>query len=347
MRIAIVTDAWLPQINGVVTTLRHTRDILVRSGHDVLMLTPEGRRTMPCPSYPEIRLSVLPGRAIARELDEFRADCIHIATEGTLGLAARRYCLRRRIAFTTAYHTQFPEYIRARYPVPLRWTVAFMRWFHRPAARTMVATRTMRKTLEERGFANLATWSRGVRTDVLTPDDPVAYEWPGPIWIYVGRVSVEKNIEQFLGLTLPGSKVIIGDGPDRERLSAAYPDCHFLGYKTGRDLARHIAGADVFVFPSRTDTFGLVMLEAMACGVPVAALPVTGPIDVVRRDETGCLHQDLATACFQALELNRDDCRQYALSRSWERATQQFFDNLVPADPYARPPRYIVEATEK
>jgi glycosyltransferase involved in cell wall biosynthesis len=347
MRIAIATDAWSPQINGVVTTLRHTRDVLTRSGHDVLMVTPEGRRTVPCPSYPEIRLSLFPGRAIRRDLDEFRPDCVHIATEGTLGLAARRYCLRRRIAFTTAYHTQFPEYIRARFPIPLRWTVALMRWFHKAAACTMVATPTMRNTLRQRGFTNLSNWSRGVQTNLFTPAEPVAYDLAGPVWIYVGRVSVEKNIEQFLQLSLPGSKVIIGDGPDRMRLAATYPDCHFLGYKTGRDLARHIAGGDVFVFPSRTDTFGLVMLEAMACGLPVAAFPVTGPIDVVRRDETGCLHEDLATACFKALELNRDDCRQYAVSRSWERATQQFLDNLVPADPYASAPRYIVEATEK
>ncbi len=333
MRIAIASDAWSPQINGVVTTLQQTRDVLLASGHEVLMLTPEGRRTVRCPTYPEIRLTLFAGRAIARELDRFAPDCVHIATEGTLGLAVRRYCLRRNIPFTTAYHTQFPEYIRARFPIPLRWSVALMRWFHRPAVRTMVATASMRKTLEERGFRNLVIWSRGVRTDIFRPDDAVSYDLQRPVWVCVGRVAVEKNVEQFLALDLPGSKVIIGDGPDRERLGAAYPGCHFLGYKTGRDLARHIAGADVFVFPSRTDTFGLVMLEAMACGVPVAALPVTGPIDVVRGDETGCLHDDLATACFQALELNREDCRQYALSRSWERATRQFVKNLVPGLP--------------
>jgi len=330
MRIAIATDAWSPQINGVVTTLQQTRDVLIESGHEVLVLSPQGRRSIPCPTYPEIRLTLFPGRAVARELDEFAPDSVHIATEGPLGLAVRRYCLRRRIRFTTAYHTRFPEYVRARFPVPLRWTVALMRWFHRPAARTMVPTRSMLETLEQRRFDNLVIWSRGVRTDVFTPDDPVAYDLDGPIWIYVGRVAVEKNIEQFLALRLPGSKVVIGDGPDRERLRSAYPDCHFLGYRTGRDLARHVAGADVFVFPSRTDTFGLVMLEAMACGVPVAALPVTGPIDVVRRGETGSLHDDLATACFQALDLNRADCRQYASTRSWERATREFVANLVP-----------------
>jgi glycosyltransferase involved in cell wall biosynthesis len=330
MRIAIATDAWSPQVNGVVTTLGQTRDHLVKEGHEVLMVTPEGRRTFPCPTYPEIRLTLFQGRAIARELDAFEPDCVHIATEGTIGLSVRRYCIRRGIPFTTAYHTQFPEYVRARFPIPVKWTVALLRWFHKPAVRTMVPTEGMRRTLLERGFEDVVIWSRGVLTDVFSPEDPVDYEVDGPVWVYVGRVAVEKNIEAFLDLSLPGTKVIIGDGPDRKRLSAAYPDCHFLGYKFGRDLARHIAGADVFVFPSKTDTFGIVMLEAMACGVPVAAYPVTGPIDVVRIGETGCLNDDLITACSCALELNRWDCRQYAESRSWRRSTQQFLSHLAP-----------------
>ncbi|MCG8370127.1 MAG: glycosyltransferase family 1 protein [Proteobacteria bacterium] len=334
MRIAIATDAWAPQVNGVVTTLTQTRDHLSRDGHEVLMVTNEGRRTFACPTYPEIRLTLFAGRRIARELDAFEPDCVHVATEGTIGLSVRRYCIERGIPFTTAYHTQLPEYVRARFPIPVRWTVALMRWFHKPAVRTMVPTMSMRRTLLERGFGDVVIWSRGVLTDVFTPEEPVEYEFDGPVWVYFGRVAVEKNIEAFLDLSVPGAKIVIGDGPDRERLQANYPDCHFLGYKFGRDLARHVAGADVFVFPSRTDTFGIVMLEAMACGVPVAAYPVTGPVDVVKPGVTGCLHDDLTVACSRALELNRRDCRQYAESRSWGRSTRQFVGNLAPRDPF-------------
>lgn len=329
MRIVIATDAWKPQVNGVVMTLENTRRALVADGHDVLMITPEGRTTLPMPTYPEIRLSLFPGRGIARELDRFAPDAVHISTEGPIGLAVRRYCLRRGRPFTTAYHTQFPEYVRARFPVPLSWTVALLRWFHGPAAGTMVATESMRRTLEDRGFEHVVIWSRGVDTTLFTPEDPVRYDAPGPVWVYVGRVAVEKNIEAFLSLPVPGTKVIIGDGPDRERLAGKHPDCRFLGYRFGRDLARHIAGGDVFVFPSRTDTFGIVMLEAMACGLPVAAFPVTGPVDVVRAGVTGCLDDDLAAACMRALDLNREDCRQYAERHGWQRSTRQFVRHLA------------------
>ncbi len=332
MRIVIATDAWSPQVNGVVTTLGHTRDQLEAKGHEVYMLTPEGRRTVPMPTYPEIRLSLFAGGGIRRELDKFQPDCVHIATEGPIGLSVRNYCVRRGLPFTTAYHTQFPEYVRERFPFPTTWTVALLRWFHAPAVRTMVPTESMRQTLLQRGFEDVVIWSRGVLTDVFTPDAPKRYNLPGPIWVYVGRVAVEKNIEEFLSLNLPGSKIIIGDGPDRERLTADYPDCHFLGYRFGEDLASHLAGADVFVFPSKTDTFGIVMLEAMACGLPVAAFPVTGPIDVVKPGITGILDNDLSAACSRALDLNREDCRQYAEKRSWSRATDQFFGNLAPRD---------------
>ena len=334
MRIAIATDAWSPQVNGVVTTLKQTRDQLIVQGHEVRMVTPEGRKTLPLPTYSEIRLALFQGRSIARELDEFAPDCVHIATEGTIGLAVRKYCLRNDIPFTTAYHTQFPEYVRARFPIPIDWTVRLLKWFHRPAVRTMVPTESMRETLLERGFEDVVIWTRGVLTDVFSRDDPVKYpseyNLDGPIWVYVGRVAVEKNIEEFLALPLPGNKVIIGDGPDREQLESEYPDCHFLGYRFGRELARHLAGADVFVFPSKTDTFGIVMLEAMACGLPVAAFPVTGPVDVVRPGVTGSLDEDLAAACSRALDLNRDDCRQFAETRSWRRSTNQFISNLAP-----------------
>jgi glycosyltransferase involved in cell wall biosynthesis len=329
MRIAIASDAWSPQVNGVVTTLKQTRDQLVAEGHDVLMITPEGRRTFPCPTYPEIRLTLFQGRKIARELHAFRPDCIHIATEGTIGFAVRRFCRKRKLPFTTAYHTQFPEYVRARVPIPIRWTVALLRWFHRPAVRTMVPTKSIRNLLELRGFSNVVLWTRGVDTRVFTPDPAFQYALPRPVWISVGRVAVEKNIEEFLRLPLPGSKVIIGDGPDRLRLKRAYPECHFPGYRFGKELAAQLAGADVFVFPSKTDTFGLVMLEAMACGLPVAALPVTGPIDVVQHGITGILDHDLLQACKNALLLERRACRDYAQSRSWANSTRQFVSQLA------------------
>ena len=330
MRIAIATDAWRPQVNGVVMTLQHTRDELQRMGNEVLMITPENRPSFPCPTYPEIRLTLFQGRKIARELDAFRPDCVHIATEGTIGLSVRRYCLRRKLRFTTAYHTQFPEYVRARFPIPITWTAALLRWFHKRASTVMVPTPSIRSLLEARRFRNVVVWSRGVRTDVFTPSPRHDYALPGPIWVYVGRVSVEKNIETLLQLPLAGSKVVIGDGPDRERLSKRYPNCHFLGYKFGSELAELLAGADVFVFPSLTDTFGLVMLEAMACGTPVAAFPVTGPIDVVKDGETGALDSDLAHAAQRALHLDRDACRRYAEQHSWARSTRQFADYLAP-----------------
>ncbi len=293
------------------------------------MITPEGRRTVGCPTYPEIRLALFAGRGIRKDLDEFRPDCIHIATEGPVGMAVRRYCLARGLKFTTAYHTQFPEYVRARVPVPVSVTVKLLRWFHGPAVRTMVPTAGVKRLLDDRGFENAVIWTRGVRCNIFNPDDPVDYDLPRPIWIYTGRVAVEKNIAEFLDLDLPGSKVVVGDGPDRKRLTALYPECHFIGYKFGRDLARHVAGADVFVFPSKTDTYGIVMLEAMACGLPVAAFPVTGPIDVIRHGQTGILNTSLKHACNAALNLNPEDCRRYAASRSWQNSAEQFLSHLA------------------
>lgn len=329
MRIAIATDAWLPQVNGVVTTLGKTRDALIAAGHEVMMITPEGRRTVPCPTYPEIRLVLFGGRQIARELDSFNPDCVHIATEGSIGLAVRRYCLRQKIAFTTAYHTQFPEYVRARAPIPLSWTTRLLRWFHGPATRTLVPTPSIKNLLLDRGFSDVVTWSRGVDTAVFNDSSPLDYDLPGPIWAYLGRVAIEKNIEAFLDLELPGSKVVIGSGPDLERLVKAYPHCHFVGYKFGSELAAHLAGADVFVFPSRTDTFGIVLLEAMACGLPVAAFPVTGPVDVVNEGVTGILDDDLAAACARAIHLDREACKSFAANRSWQRCTQEFVSHLA------------------
>ena len=344
MRIAIATDAWRPQVNGVVMTLQHTREELQRQGHEVLMITPEGRPSFPCPTYPEIRLTLFQGRKIARELDGFQPDCIHIATEGTIGLSVRRYCRRRKLRFTTAYHTQFPEYVRARFPLPVSWTVALLRWFHKPAANVMVPTPGIRSLLESRRFRNVVVWSRGVNTQIFAPQPKHDYELPRPIWVYVGRVSVEKNIQTLLELPLPGTKIVIGDGPDRDRLSRRYPDCHFLGYKFGPELAELLAGADAFVFPSLTDTFGLVMLEAMACGTPVAAFPVTGPIDVVRDGETGALDLDLSAAAQRALTLDRGACRRYAEQHSWARSTEQFAAYLAPNHDALKP--HSVGATD-
>lgn len=330
MRIAIATDAWHPQVNGVVRTLDRIRTELGAQGHDVLMITPEGRPSLPCPTYPEIRLSLFQGHRVARELDGFRPERVHVATEGPLGQSVRRYCRRHGLAFTTSYHTRFPEYVRARVPIPLRLSYAFLRRFHGAAACTMVPTPALEQHLADWRFRNIVLWTRGVDTGTFNTEDEVAYGLPRPIWINVGRVAVEKNVEAFLELDLPGTKVVVGDGPDRERLAREYPDCRFLGYRFGRELAAHLAGADVFVFPSRTDTFGLVMLEAMACGLPVAAYPVTGPIDVVQHGVTGILDENLARACRNALFLTPRTCRRYAETRSWSQSVEQFISHLEP-----------------
>jgi glycosyltransferase involved in cell wall biosynthesis len=331
MRIVIATDAWSPQVNGVVNSLRNTGRELEAMGHEVLMITPEGCRTFPCPTYPEIRLALFQGPRIRKILEDFNPDSIHIATEGTIGLTVRKLCRKLGLQFTTAYHTQFPEYVRARFPIPIAVTARLLRWFHGGGLRTMVPTPAIRDRLEERHFRNVVIWSRGVDTEVFSAADPVDYGVTGPVWIYVGRVSVEKNIGEFMRLDLPGTKVVIGDGPDRQKLERDYPDCRFVGYKFGTELASHIAGGDVFIFPSRTDTFGLVMLEAMACGLPVAAFPVTGPIDVVRHGVTGILNVDLAKAARDALTLDPAACRAFAESRSWLRSTEQFVEHLAPA----------------
>lgn len=332
MRIAIVTDAWQPQVNGVVTTLSRTREGLEAKGHDVTVVNPAAYRTIPCPSYPEIRLALWPGRGVRRTLHETRPDAIHIATEGPLGTAARRYCLARDLKFTTSYHTQFPQYLRKRLPVPEALSYSYLRRFHGRAERTLVPTEQMRRELVEHGFDSVVIWSRGVDTNLFRPMDRGFLDLPRPIAVYAGRVAVEKNLEALLAADLPGSKLIVGDGPDLEKLRRRYPDAHFVGYKFGEDLAQHLSAADVFVFPSRTDTFGLVMLEAIACGTPVAAYPVTGPIDVVSEGVTGSLDEDLAAAVDRALQLSREDCRRAALDRTWDRAVAQFMSHLARAD---------------
>jgi glycosyltransferase involved in cell wall biosynthesis len=332
VKIAIVTDAWRPQTNGVVQTLSTTAQTLRTGGHDVLVIEPSQFRTFPCPTYPEIRLAWLPYRKLAQLLGDFAPDCIHIATEATLGMAARSWCLRNRFAFTTSYHTQFPEYVRARAPIPLALSYAHLRRFHSAAARTMVATPTLQRQLETRGFRNIARWTRGVDVELFKPSGKGFLDLPRPIFVYVGRVAVEKNIEAFLDLDLPGTKLVIGDGPERRSLQAEFPTARFVGYKFGAELAAHVAAADVFVFPSRTDTFGLVLLEALACGVPVAAYPVTGPIDVIENGTTGVLDEDLRAAALAALKLDPAKCRAFALKHTWEAATRQFVTNLTRRD---------------
>lgn len=335
MKIAIVTDAWHPQLNGVVTTLTRVGDILQGLGHPTCFVTPDQFTTLPCPGYGEIRLALGWKRRVGGRLREYAPDAVHIATEGPLGWAARAYCLDRRLAFTTAYHTRFPQYLRLRAPVPLSWSYAVLRRFHSAAERTMVATASLREALEERGFRNLVPWSRGVDTRLFHPRDKAFLDAPRPISMYVGRVAVEKNIEAFLDLPIPGTRYVVGDGPDLKRLRARYPDVRFSGFRTGEDLARHLAAADCLVFPSRTDTFGLTMLEAMACGVPVAAYPVPGPRDVVTEGVTGSLDQDLARAWRRALRLRPADCVAYAAGCSWEASATQFLTQLVPVRPRA------------
>jgi glycosyltransferase involved in cell wall biosynthesis len=329
MKLALITDAWFPQTNGVVRTLSATVECLRAEGVEVKILAPTDFRTVPCPTYPEIRLALFASRELARQLDAFDPDTVHIATEGPLGLAARRWCVRRRLEFTTAYHTQFPEYVRARAPIPLAVGYAWMRWFHGAARRTLVATPTMQRQLEQHGFRNIARWSRGVDAELFRPRDKQFLSGPRPLWLYFGRVAVEKGIHDFLRLDLPGTKVVIGDGPAREALQGQFPDVRFVGFRHGEDLARHVAACDVFVFPSRTDTFGLVLLEAMASGLPVAAYPVTGPLDVVIDGVTGSLDEDLGAAAMRALTLDPARCREHALQYSWQACTRQFMASLV------------------
>lgn len=330
-RIAIVTDAWVPQVNGVVRTLATTVEMLRKRGHEALVIAPNAYRSVPCPTYPEIRLAMPRPSSVERALTEFAPDAIHIATEGPLGAIARRLCVRRGWPFTTAYHTQFPAYLshRTRLPESLFWR--YIRWFHRPATRIMVATESIRAELAERGLANTHPWSRGVDLAQFNPTAPQPQEYaalPRPIQLYVGRVAVEKNIEAFLAARHPGTKVVVGDGPALVDLKSRFPDALFLGRRDGSELAGCYAGADVLVFPSRTDTFGLVMIEALASGTPVAAFPVAGPIDIVS-EKSGALGENLDRAIDAALFCEAADCTARGREFSWDAATDQFLAGLV------------------
>jgi glycosyltransferase involved in cell wall biosynthesis len=333
VRIVLATDAWTPQTNGVVTTLKATAETLTRFGHTVRVLSPQNLACIPCPSYPEIRLAVNPGAYVARELKAFRPHAIHIATEGTLGLAVRRYCRHRRVPFTTSYHTRYPEYLAARWPIPLAVSYAWLRRFHGAASRTFVSSHSLEKELGGHGFGHLHLWRRGVdlrRFRPLKTPHPELEGLPRPIMAYVGRLAVEKNLDAFLGLKVQGTKLVIGDGPERAALAARHPQARFTGYRHGEALATLLAGCDLLVFPSLTDTFGLAMIEALACGVPVAAFPVPGPVDVIEPGVTGVLDADLAAAVQGALRLDRRTCAERAAAFTWDAATTQFLAGLAP-----------------
>ena len=331
LRILIVSDAWLPQVNGVVRTLSIVADHLRAGGDTVEVIGPDRFVNLPMPGYAEIRLAVAPGRRLRRLVDAFAPDVVHIATEGPLGWAMRAICLKRGWPFTTAFHTRFPDYLHARTRIPVAWSWAVMRRFHAAGAGTFAATRSLREELAARGFTKVRAWTRGVDLARFQPQPREAWEGlPRPVFLYAGRVAVEKNIEAFLTLDLPGSKVVVGDGPAREGLQKRFPDAHFTGYRDNGVLARSYAGADVFVFPSRTDTFGLVLLEALASGTPVAAFPVTGPLDVITDPRVGALDENLRSACLRALECDREACRSHAEAWSWEACAAQFRAALVP-----------------
>jgi len=339
LKILIVTDAWRPQVNGVVRTLEVLGEDLAALGHSVRYATPEGRFSIGLPTYREIRLALFPRALLEKEIREFAPDAVHIATEGTLGHSARAICLKYGIEFSTSFHTRFPDYVKARFPlVPEEWVWRWLRWFHGPATAMMVATERLKREMAGHGFHNLRIWSRGVDVDHFHPVPGARMPFEGPIFLYVGRVAVEKNIEQFLALDLPGTKVVVGDGPARASLERKYPGARFLGALSGQPLVEAYAGSDVFVFPSHTDTFGLVLLEALACGLPVAAYPVQGPADVVGPQIAGAaqvaaLDEDLGRACRKALALAQEPGtvtpRSFALERSWRACTLQFLRNIV------------------
>jgi len=324
MKVLIATDAWRPQVNGVVRTLGSLARAAGRLGVAIEFLSPEGFWTLPVPTYPGLRLAIPRRQRIAERIEGARPDAIHIATEGPIGHAVRAYCIRAGRSFTTSYTTRFPEYISARSPIPEQWIYAALRRFHAAATVTMVATPSLMAELGERGFGNLGMWTRGVDVDQFRPDRAIDLDFPRPIFMTVGRVAVEKNLPAFLSLDLPGSKVVIGAGPQEAELKRRYPAAKFLGQLDNGILAAHLAAADVFVFPSCTDTFGVVQLEALASGVPIAAFPVTGPKDVIGNNPIGVLNEDLRAACMQALWISRESCREFALRHSWENSAQQF-----------------------
>jgi len=328
MRILVATDTWHPQINGVVHTLSELARAAPAFGASIAFLTPEGLKTLPLPTYPGLRLAVARPRTIARQIIDLRPAAIHIATEGPIGLLVRQYCRANGLAFSTSFHTRFPEYVAARTPIPESWTWGALRWFHGAAGGVMAATPALEAELVRRGFANVMAWPRGVDAALFRPRPGADLGLPRPVFLTVGRLAIEKNLEAFLALDLPGTKVVVGDGPLRPKLARRFPEAVFLGTRRGDELARSYAAADVFVFPSRTDTYGLVLLEALASGVPVAAYPVCGPRDVVGDASVAALDADLRVACLKALMLSREECRAFALERSWDTSARIFLANV-------------------
>jgi glycosyltransferase involved in cell wall biosynthesis len=324
MRILVATDAWRPQVNGVVRTLTSLAACVRGFGVDMDFLSPEGFPSFPLPTYSELPVALPYPAEVARRIERSKPDAIHIATEGPIGFMVRAYCRRHRRPFTTSYTTRFPEYIAARVPIPQSWVYAGLRWFHGGATVTMVATPSLMRELARRGFSNLGMWTRGVDTDLFRPDRATELGFPRPIFITAGRIAIEKNLEAFLVLDLPGTKVVIGTGPQEAELKRRFPEVRFLGLLENTALAAHLAAADVFVFASRTDTFGVVQLEAAASGVPIAAFPVMGPKDVVGDTRIGVLHEDLRVACLEALKIPREPCRDFALGHSWRNSALQF-----------------------
>lgn len=327
MRILIATDAWRPQVNGVVRSLESMSAAASELGAQIDFVTPRDFNSMPMPTYPEIDLAFATPRAVKRRLDS-GYDHVHIATEGPVGLAARACCMDQGRCFTTSYHTRFPEYVQARIGAPLTLTYALLRWFHNGGAGTMVSTHSLARELTERGFKRMLRWSRGVDHKTFNPDAAIELDLPRPIFLYAGRLAVEKNLDAFLALDLPGTKLVAGDGPERARLEAQYPAARFVGMKTSSELAKLYASCDVFVFPSLTDTFGMVLLEAMACGTPVAAFPTPGPLDVVGTSGAGALDADLKKAALEALKIDRDAALAYARTFTWENSARQFLDAI-------------------
>ncbi len=327
LKLLVVTDAWHPQTNGVVTTLTAVLQKLPALGIETTVVHPGLFMTVPLPSYPEIRVACNP-RKLKKMINAFSPDAIHIATEGPLGLAARRYCVKQSCAFTTSLHTKFPEYVNIRFGIPLKFGYRFLKWFHGAANSTLVTTRSHHRELTDWGLSNLAVWGRGVDTQLFTPNTQWKIEGR-PKLLYVGRVAVEKNIEAFLKLNIEADKVVVGDGPAKAELAAQYPDAQWLGYRHGAELVHEYANADVFVFPSKTDTFGLVMLEAMACGTPVAGYAVTGPKDVVENGVNGHIDADLKIAVSGALTIDRNACRAFALKHDWTQVAERFARDLV------------------
>ena len=344
MRVLVATDAWAPQVNGVVRTLTSLARTARGLGVDIEFLSPDGFTTFPVPTYPGLRLAFAGRREVARRIEQAKPNAIHIATEGPIGHAVRAYCRRHDRPFTTSYTTRFPEYISARAPIPEGWIYAALRRFHAAATVTMVATPSLMSELRGRGFSNLGMWTRGVDTELFRPNRAIDIGLPRPIFVTLGRVAVEKNLDAFLSLDLPGTKVVIGKGPMEQELKRRFPQAKFLGQLENGTLAAHLAAADVFVFPSLTDTFGVVQLEALASGLPIAAFPVTGPKDVVADNPIGVLNQDLRTACLEALNISRAACRTFALRYSWENSARQFIGHVrkVAANTFGD-----VEATEQ